>query len=74
MLILSRYKDESIMIADDVEVVIVGILRGKTHLTDRVRLGIIAPNDKTKPSFIPVHRREVWEHIQGEKQEQKKSE
>ena len=54
MLVLSRHRDESIMIGDDVVVTIVDI-RG-----DKVRLGIDAPQD------IPVHRREVYEAIQRE--------
>jgi carbon storage regulator len=57
MLVLSRQKDESIVIGDDVEVTIVDI-RG-----DKVRLGITAPKS------IPVHRREVYEAIQREKAE-----
>jgi len=56
MLVLSRHRDESIMIGDDVVVTIVDI-RG-----DKVRLGIDAPQD------IPVHRREVYEAIQRENQ------
>ncbi|MHC4387283.1 MAG: carbon storage regulator CsrA [Planctomycetota bacterium] len=59
MLVLSRQKDESIMIGDDVEITIVDV-RG-----DKVRLGITAPKE------IPVHRREVYEAIQREKNEQK---
>ena len=55
MLVLSRQKDESIMIGDNVEIVIVDV-RG-----DKVRLGITAPKE------IPVHRREVYEAIQREK-------
>lgn len=51
MLVLSRKKNESIIIADDVEIVVVEI-RG-----DKVRLGINAPKE------IPVHRKEVWEAI-----------
>ncbi|MBM3998971.1 MAG: carbon storage regulator CsrA [Planctomycetes bacterium] len=54
MLVLSRHRDESIMIGDDVVVTIVDI-RG-----DKVRLGIQAPQD------IPVHRREVYDAIQRE--------
>ncbi len=54
MLVLSRHRDESIMIGDDVVVTIVDI-RG-----DKVRLGINAPQD------IPVHRREVYEAIKRE--------
>jgi len=54
MLVLSRQKDETIMIGDDVEITIVDI-RG-----DKVRLGI------TAPPHIPVHRKEVYEAIQRE--------
>jgi carbon storage regulator len=61
MLVLSRQKDESIMIGDDVEITIVDV-RG-----DKVRLGIAAPKN------IPVHRKEVYEAIQREKSEQKKA-
>lgn len=54
MLVLSRHRDESIMIGDDVVVTIVDI-RG-----DKVRLGIEAPQD------IPVHRQEVYDAIKRE--------
>ncbi len=54
MLVLSRHRDESIMIGDEIVVTIVDI-RG-----DKVRLGIDAPQD------IPVHRQEVYEAIQRE--------
>ncbi|MBX7166520.1 MAG: carbon storage regulator CsrA [Pirellulales bacterium] len=54
MLVLSRQRDESIIIADNIVVTIVDI-RG-----DKVRLGITAPPE------IPVHRREVYEAIQRE--------
>jgi carbon storage regulator len=54
MLVLSRHRDESIMIGDDVVITIVDI-RG-----DKVRLGIEAPTD------IPVHRQEVYEAIKRE--------
>lgn len=60
MLVLSRQKDESIMIGDDVEVTIVDV-RG-----DKVRLGITAPKE------VPVHRKEVYEAIQREKKEAQK--
>jgi carbon storage regulator len=59
MLVLSRQKDESIMIGNDVEVTIVDV-RG-----DKVRLGITAPRD------IPVHRKEVYEAIKREESEKK---
>jgi carbon storage regulator len=61
MLVLSRQIDESIMIGDDVEIVIVDV-RG-----DKVRLGITAPKN------IPVHRREIYDAIQREKAEPKKA-
>lgn len=54
MLVLSRQRDESIMIGDNVQVTIVDI-RG-----DKVRLGIVAPVE------IPVHRKEVYDAIQRE--------
>ena len=54
MLVLSRKKDESIMINDHIRVTVVEI-RG-----DKVRLGIDAPKD------ISVHRREVYDAIQGQ--------
>ena len=57
MLVLSRQKDESIMIGDNVEITIVDV-RG-----DKVRLGINAPKE------IAVHRKEVYEAIQREKKE-----
>ena len=60
MLVLSRQKDESIMIGDDVEITIVDV-RG-----DKVRLGITAPRS------IPVHRREVYDAIQSEKSQQRR--
>lgn len=58
MLVLSRQKDESIMIGDEVEITIVDV-RG-----DKVRLGITAPKN------IPVHRREIYDAIQREKAQQ----
>jgi carbon storage regulator len=54
MLVLSRQRDETIMIGDDVEITVVDI-RG-----DKVRLGI------TAPTHIPVHRKEVYEAIKRE--------
>jgi carbon storage regulator len=54
MLVLSRQKDQTIMIGDLIEITIVDI-RG-----DKVRLGI------TAPLSIPVHRKEVYEAIQSE--------
>jgi carbon storage regulator len=51
MLVLSRQRDESIIIGDNIVVTIVDI-RG-----DKVRLGINAPSE------IPVHRQEIYEAI-----------
>ncbi|TWT48531.1 carbon storage regulator CsrA [Botrimarina hoheduenensis] len=51
MLVLSRKKNESIVINDDITIVVVEI-RG-----DKVRLGIEAPKE------VPVHRNEVYEAI-----------
>lgn len=62
MLVLSRQRDETIMIGDDVQVTVVDI-RG-----EKVRLGI------TAPPHIPVHRKEVYEAIQREQAEGKKVE
>ncbi len=54
MLVLSRHKDQTIMIGDNIEITVVDI-RG-----DKVRVGI------TAPSNIPVHRKEVYEAIKKE--------
>lgn len=54
MLVLSRQRDETIVIGDNIEVTVVDI-RG-----DKVRLGITAPKD------ISVHRKEVYEAIRRE--------
>jgi carbon storage regulator len=54
MLVLSRKKNESIVINNDITITVVEI-RG-----DKVRLGIVAPKD------VPVHRQEVWEAIHGQ--------
>jgi carbon storage regulator len=52
MLVLSRKLNQSIMIGDDVRVIIVSVER------DQVKLGIEAPRD------VGVHRSEVYEEIQ----------
>ena len=54
MLVLSRQRDETIMIGDDIEITVVDI-RG-----EKVRLGINAP------PHVPVHRKEVYEAIKRE--------
>lgn len=58
MLVLSRQKDESIMIGDNIEITIVDV-RG-----DKVRLGINCPRE------VPCHRKEIYIAIQREKQAQ----
>ena len=57
MLVLSRHRDESIMIGDGIEIMIVDIRGGK------VRLGITAPKE------VPVHRREVYDAIKREEKD-----
>jgi carbon storage regulator len=54
MLVLSRQRDETIMIGDNIEITVVDI-RG-----EKVRLGINAP------AHVPVHRKEVYEAIKRE--------
>ena len=56
MLVLSRKKNESIVINDDITIVVVEI-RG-----DKVRLGVEAPKE------VPVHRNEVYEAIRRNEQ------
>lgn len=58
MLVLSRKKNESIVINDDISIVVVEI-RG-----DKVRLGVEAPKE------VPVHRREVYDAIKRAEKEQ----
>jgi len=53
MLVLSRYRDESIYVGDDIVITIVDI-RG-----DRVRIGVQAPSNVT------VHRQEIYEAIKN---------
>ena len=59
MLVLSRDKDESIIIGDDIVVTVLEI-RG-----DTVRLGIQAPRE------VPVHRTEIYEAIQRDGEQRK---
>ena len=54
MLILTRKKNETVKIGDDVTVMVVEILGNK------VRLGFDAPKE------VPVHRQEVYDKIHGE--------
>ncbi len=55
MLVLSRKRDERIMIGDEISLLVVDIMG------DKVRLGIEAPSD------VAVHRKEVYEAIQRER-------
>jgi carbon storage regulator len=55
MLVLSRCKDQSIMVGQTIQLTIVDV-RGK-----RVRIGITAPRS------IPVHRKEVYDAIHRQK-------
>lgn len=54
MLILTRRVGETLMIGDDISVTITGV-KG-----DQVRIGITAPRS------TPVHRKEIYERIQGQ--------
>ena len=62
MLVLSRKRNESIVINNDITIVVVEI-RG-----DKVRLGVEAPRD------VPVHRREVYDAIMKAMEESNDSE
>ena len=57
MLVLSRQRDQTIMIGDDIELTVVDI-RG-----DKVRIGIKAP------ARIAVHRKEVYDAIKRENEQ-----
>ncbi|WP_077369564.1 carbon storage regulator CsrA [Anaerosalibacter sp. Marseille-P3206] len=61
MLILSRKKDESIIIGNDIEITIIEIEDGK------VKLGIDAPRN------IDIHRKEIYLQIQEENQKASQS-
>ena len=58
MLVLSRMEDQSVIIGDDIKVMIVGIA-GK-----RVRIGISAPDN------VIIHREEIYEMIQKQKKKE----
>jgi len=63
MLVLSRQKDESIMIGDDIKITVVDARSNGFH-DDATHLGI------TAPKHISVHREEVYEAIHREKAEE----
>lgn len=57
MLVLSRKKNESIVINDDITITVVAIIG------DKVRIGIVAPKE------TPVHRQEVYKAIHAKPEE-----
>jgi carbon storage regulator len=59
-LVLSRHRDESIIIGDDIVVTVIDI-RG-----DKIRLGITAPRE------VSVHREEIFRAIQEEKRREER--
>lgn len=56
MIVISRRKNESILIGDDIEVKVVDIRE------DLVKLGVDTPDD------VPVHRKEVYDAIRRAEQ------
>ena len=62
-LVLTRRKDESIIIGDNIEILVVGFRRnfGDSAPEPEVALGISASKE------IQVHRKEVWEKMQKQK-------
>ena len=54
VLVLTRKKNQSIMIGDEIEISVLAVSR------DKIRLGIAAPRD------VPVFRKEVYLSIKGE--------
>ncbi len=57
MLVFSRKKEQSIMVGDNIEIVIINIGR------ETVKLGINAPKE------IPIHRKEVFVEIEKQNKE-----
>ncbi len=62
VLVLTRKSNQSIMIGDDIEVMVL------SNDGEKVRLGIQAPQ------AVPVHRTEVYDQIKAERQEGASSE
>ncbi len=57
MLVLSRKVNQSIMIGDDIEIMIVDVK------SDQVKVGIVAPND------VKIYRTEIYKEIQAANKE-----
>jgi len=57
MLALTRRKGESIIVGDNIEVVVLGVTN------EQVRIGILAPKS------VAVHRKEIFEQIRNENKE-----
>ena len=62
MLILTRKVNESLLVGDDIKLTVLGIKGGQ------IRIGISAPRD------VAVHRQEIYDRIQQEKQGLKEAE
>ena len=60
MLVLTRRVNETLMIGDEVTVIVLGV-KG-----NQVRIGINAPNE------VAVHREEIYDRIQAEKRDNEK--
>ncbi len=61
MLILTRRVGETLMVGDDVTVTVLGV-KG-----NQVRIGVNAPKD------VPVHREEIYQRIQREKEQEQQA-
>ena len=61
MLILTRRVGETLMVGDEVTVTVLGV-KG-----NQVRIGVNAPKD------IAVHREEIYQHIQKEKEDKEET-
>ena len=67
MLVLSRQRNEEIVIGDDPSINNNIVIRVVDIISNKVRLGIEAPRS------IFIHRKEVWEAIQIQKEEQNRA-
>ncbi|OGZ67045.1 MAG: hypothetical protein A3D35_02100 [Candidatus Staskawiczbacteria bacterium RIFCSPHIGHO2_02_FULL_34_9] len=67
MLVLSRQRNEKIIIGNDPNINNNIVIKVVDIIGNKVRLGIEAPQS------IPIHRKEVWEAIQIQKEEQNRA-